>query len=575
MDLAAMSREEISRSPHTPMRTPLAALALAPLLAACPDASRESMDSGSTGGTVVIVSSAPGQTFLPQLIDDVLEKQVVDQVFDRLAEIGQELNTVGDAGFTPRLAERWEWAGDSLSIAFHLDPDARWHDGRPVRASDVRFTFDLYRDPAVGSPHASVVETLDSVSVQDSLTAVIWFRRRYPEQFFDATYQMMITPEHLLKDVPRGELATSTFGQSPVGSGRFRFVRGVPRQSIEIVADTANYRGRARLDRVIWSLVADPAAATNALFTGNADFFEALRPDLITELQKHADLRVVRYPTLQYGFIGFNLRDPANRSRPHPLFGDRAFRRAIAMGINREQVVRTAYDTMAIIAIGPVARKLAVADTTLAQIPYDTVRAAALLDSLGWRDTNGDGVRDRNGRPLTFGFIVPASSSFRVRMALVVQDQLRRLGIDVKVDQLDFGLWGSRSQQGQFDATFGFFAMDPSPNSIRQTFTSAGTSGGLNYGWYRNPAFDALVDSGLTAMNPDRQRGYFRRAYQTIIDDAPAVFLYEGAGVAGGHERIQFPPFRADGWWVTLADWSIAPGGRIARDNVGLRTSGN
>jgi peptide/nickel transport system substrate-binding protein len=76
-------------------------------------------------------------------------------------------------------------------------------------------------------------------------------------------------------------------------------------------------------------------------------------------------------------------------------------------------------------------------------------------------------------------------------------------------------------------------------------------------------------------MRPDQQRAYFRRAYQTIVDDAPAVFLYEGAGIGGGHRRIEFPTFRADGWWVTLADWSIASGQRIARDNVGLRSPGN
>src|SRR5688500_7680307 len=128
---------------------------------------------------------------------------VFDQIFDRLAEIGDSLNVVGDAGFKPRLARRWTWARDSLSIAFTIDSTARWHDGRPVRAEDVRFTFELYTDPTTGAHLAPSLGNIDSVSVTDSLTAVFWFKRRATQQFFDATYHMKVLPRHLLADAPR------------------------------------------------------------------------------------------------------------------------------------------------------------------------------------------------------------------------------------------------------------------------------------------------------------------------------------------------------------------------------------
>src|SRR5688572_21979069 len=145
------------------MRISKAALAAVLISLGCDR--EDTSDAGApTGGTLVIASAADAGGLLPPLIDDASGKQVADQIFDRLAEIGPELNTVGDRGFTPRLAERWEWAADSLSIVFHLDPDARWHDGRPVRASDVRFTHAIYRDPTVASPHAEVIRNVDSVS---------------------------------------------------------------------------------------------------------------------------------------------------------------------------------------------------------------------------------------------------------------------------------------------------------------------------------------------------------------------------------------------------------------------------
>ena len=549
------------------MRTSLLSLAAALLVLGC-SGDRDAPDDNDTGGTLIVASAADAGTLLPPLVDDVQGKQVADQVFDGLAAIGTKINTVGDEGFTPRLAERWDWAADSLSIAFHLNPKARWHDGVPVRASDVRFTHQVYTDPAVASPHAAVVANIDSITVRDSLTAVVWFKQRTPEQFFDVVYQLLIIPEHLLKDVPRNALGTSNFARNPVGSGRFRFVKWTPGATIEVVADTANYRGRPKLDRVIWSLAPDPTAAVTKLLTGEADFYEALRPQNLPDIQKNPNLRVVRYPQLAYAFVGFNLRDP--------LFADRELRRALTMAVDRKRLVQSVFDSMAAPALGPFGRAMATADTTIPQLPYDTARAKAILDSLGWRDINGDGIRERRGQPLRFTLLLPSSSSFRVRMSLLLQEELRRVGVDLKLDQVDISTMSQRQDVGRFQAIFGAWNMDASPGGVRQTFTSAGaTRGGYNYGNYRSPVFDALVDSAMSEMNPEKSRTYFRQAYATILQDAPAMFMYELAGLAGAHKRLQIRGIRADAWWADIAEWTIPPDQRIERDRIGLRTTSN
>ena len=108
---------------------------------------RGASSSSSGVGTIVIAAAADADHLFPPLVVGTQGKQVVDLVYDYLADPPENLNTIGDSGFTPRLARRWTWAKDSLSIAFQLDPRARWHDGRPVTASDVRFTFDLITDP--------------------------------------------------------------------------------------------------------------------------------------------------------------------------------------------------------------------------------------------------------------------------------------------------------------------------------------------------------------------------------------------------------------------------------------------
>src|SRR5439155_2850141 len=112
---------------------------------------------GSGGGTVLASMIGDAGTLFPLQAADETARAVCDLLFDHLAEIGDGLATTGDAGFTPRLAKSWDWSKDSMRIAFHIDPAARFHDGVPVRASDVRYTFKLITDPDVGSDYASLV----------------------------------------------------------------------------------------------------------------------------------------------------------------------------------------------------------------------------------------------------------------------------------------------------------------------------------------------------------------------------------------------------------------------------------
>ena len=552
-------------------RAPVFVLLVA--LAACKSPGNESPGSGEVGGTIVVTSPTDVDYLLPPLVAGIRGRQATDLLYDRLAEIGPEMNTVGDKGFEPRLAERWTVAPDSLSIAFHLNPKARWHDGVPVRAEDVRYTFQVYADPSTGTTTTPLLSNIDSVSVADSLTAVFWFKRPSPEQFYDVVYQLVIIPEHVLGGVKHADLKTTPLTRRPIGTGRFRFESWEPNAQLVMVADTANYRGRPKLDRIVWTVSPDFTAAVTRLFAGEADVFEAMRPENIEEARKHPDLKVVPYRSLQYGYLQFNLRDPNQRARPHPIFGDRRVRRALTMAVDRQALVRNVFDTLARPAFGPFPTGVSTADTTVRQIPYDLAAARALLDSAGWRDANGDGVREKNGRPLEFTLIVPTSSRTRVRFSVLLQEQLRQAGAKMNVEQLEQNVNLARMSGRDFDMFIGLWSTDPSPAGIRQTWGTEGsrTKDGANYGAYESPVFDALVDSATGTSDPARQRAYFKRAYQTIIDDAPAIWLYLPPTVAGIHKRIRTVGMRPDGWWAQLADWWIPADERTPRDKIGLR----
>ncbi len=239
------------------------------------------------------------------------------------------------------------------------------------------------------------------------------------------------------------------------------------------------------------------------------------------------------------------------------------------MALDRASIVRNAYDSLANVAVGPTVRAYPTTDTALRQIAFSRDGATRLLDSLGWKDANGDGVRDRAGVPLEFTLSIPGPSKARNTMATLIQEQLRQVGIKVNVQPLDFAAFIDTENKRSFDAVFGGWHVEPSPGGIRQTWGSAGAAkGGTNYGSYRNPSFDARVDSALSATTLDGRRSHFTKAYQLIIDDAPAVWMAEPKRIMAVHRRISTVGMRPDAWWAHIADWSIPAGKRIARDRA-------
>jgi peptide/nickel transport system substrate-binding protein len=523
-------------------------LSVALLLCACSSERR-------VGGTIVMSSAADADALFPPLALSALAKQVNDQIFDNLADIGPGLNTIGDAGFTPRLADRWRWSPDSSFVAFHIDPKAKWHDGVPVGGGDVRYTFRLLKDTTLASPHAENLENVDSVTVPDSLTAVVWFHRRLQDEFYKVASSVVILPEHLLAKTAPASLHETAFTRSPVGSGRFRFGQWERGARIVLDADTTNYRGRPNADRAIWLVASDYAAASLRFLNGTADFLDVVRPDLVPQVKAKGLDVIVSPGSLDYGYVAFNLRNQANTG-PNAVFGDRQTRRALVMAVDKGAIVRNVFDTLGLVSHGPATRILSTSDTTLG-IAYDPVAAARVLDSLGWK-RGSDGLRSRGKVPLAFSLMLPTSSAIRMKIAVLLQDQWKRAGANVRIDAIELNAFGERMENRKFDALLNAWHIDPTPSSVREEWASSEIkNGGYNETSFRNPAFDALIDSATREMNPSRSVALYHRAYKILVDDAPAMWIYELRNVQGASKRISPVGIRPDAWWARLADWRV------------------
>jgi len=507
------------------------------------------------GGTIVISTAADADVLLPPLTLSLQGKQVVDQIFDNLADVGPTLNTVGDAGFTPRLADRWRWSPDSSWVAFHINPNARWHDGVPVSGYDVKYTFSVVKDTSLASPLSGNLDNVDSVTVPDSLTAVVWFHQRTPDEFFKAATPVAILPAHLLEKTSAAKLGESEFARSPIGSGRFKFATWDRGSRIMLQADTANYRGRPKVDRVIWLVAADYPAAEIRFLDGTADFLDVVKPDRVGEARAKGKDVIVSPGSLDYGYVAFNLRNARNTG-PQPVLGDRETRRALVRSVDRAAIVRNVFDSLGLVAHGPATRILATSDTTV-DLPYDADGAARTLDSLGWK-RGANGIRSRGSTALAFSLSVPNSSTIRKRVAVLLQEQWRKAGADVRIEELELNAFGANLENRKFESLLNAWHIDPTPSSVREEWASSEIKrGGYNATSYSNPAFDTVIDSAVREMNASRSVGLYRRAYRILVEDAPAMWIYELRNVQGVSKKIHPIGMRPDAWWADLADWTV------------------
>jgi peptide/nickel transport system substrate-binding protein len=498
---------------------------------------------------MVIATTSDADVLLPPVTTTSNGINVSDQIFCRLAELKLDLNTVDDSGFRPVLATSWKHP-DSTTIVFHLDPRARWQDGAPVRAADVAFTFDIYRDAAVNSRLRPLLAAIDSVTPRDSLTVAFHFHHWYPEQLYDATYHMRILPRHLLDTIPRADLGSAPFGRHPVGDGPYRLASWTAGSEIALAADTGWFLGRPHLDRLIWRITPELATAVSGLLAGEADIMEVIPArGQLERVEAEAGVRLMPYASPFYAALVFNLR--------RPLFADREVRRALAMALDRRAVVQSVFGTFAEVPAGATSRMQWIWSDSLRQLPYDTAQAARALDQRGWRLRPGAKVRSRNGVPLRFTLLVPTSSQVRQQAAVIIQDELRRLGVELRIQPSEFTVMERRTIAGDFDAAFAMRVIDPSPASLLQFWT---TGSGSNVGRYADPAFDSLVAAASRARGRAGAAPLWRRALERLNDEAAAIFVFSPRNNAAVRTRLENITIRPDSWLATVTEWRVAAG---------------
>jgi peptide/nickel transport system substrate-binding protein len=545
--LACDSRRAAKRAPRLPLPFTLLLLVVLAAAAACrPD--RADCD---RCGTVVVAATGEPSHLLPPLAVETVARDIGDQIYERLADLAPGGAPIDTTAYRPALASRWERV-DSVTWRFHLRPGARWQDGRPVTAEDVRFSFDAFADSVLDAGARPYLAGRLTVTAEDSATLLARFASPSPEELYDATYHVRIIPAHIWSSIPRDRWPADTALAHLVGSGPYRIVEWRHGEYARLVADTAFGRTPPPIRTAVWRFTADPDAALNLVLSHEADLLETAGSPR-NAARAHADpsLRLLPYPSATYGFLGFRIR---GASGAHPIFSDAGTRRALSMAVDRETLARSAFGHEAKAPPGPMSQLLWIWDDGISTLPFDTAKAAKALEAAGWR-ADSSGVRRRGSRPLSFDILVPGTSPTRRQLAVALQAMWQAVGAAVTVTAVDFPVFQERLAKGQFDSYIGAWLDEPSPRGLAEQWTRAGWDE-LNYGHYANPAFDALFARATRATGLNEARRLYREAMDTLNADAPAIFLYAPANVAVVSNRVQDVEIDPYSWASGLRRWT-------------------
>lgn len=502
------------------------------------------------GGTVVIAAASDLDFANPFVSVDAWTNEIL-----RYALFTPLVSYAPDLDYEPRLARSWELHADT-AITFHLRRDVAWHDGAPTTAHDVLFTFERAKDPATGFANAGYFSNWTAGEVVDSFT--IRFRFRPHAEPLAAWPFAPIAPKHLLDTVPAGELRHAAFNRRPVGNGPFRFVSQRPndRWIFEGNPDFPDeLGGRPLIDRLVWRVVPDNAAQMTELRVGQVDLALQPRPEQIGELGGRAGIQVVEKPSRQFYFIAWNgLRGP---------LGDPQVRRALAMAIDRDRILRGLRRGLGSEAVGPIMPFHWAYDHSLDPLPHDPAAALDLLARAGIQDRNGDGrLQHPDGSPFQLELKLPAGSDFHRDLAEAVRGDLAGIGIRATIRPVEVTTLFAdvTSPERRFDAALLGWSGDLRLD-LHDTFHSAAASRPYQFASYANAEVDRLIERAAADPDRDSATPLWRRVQKILRDEQPWTLLYYQNDAFLARDRLQGLDMDIRGALVRVADWWVTDGG--------------
>jgi peptide/nickel transport system substrate-binding protein len=443
----------------------------------------------------------------PLLSGQAATTDIAQFLFSGLIRFDQRGEPIPDAATVVPTRENGGISADGKTITYHLRPNLRFSDGTPLTADDVVFTFEQVMNPRNNVPYHFPHDQAESVVAKDAHTVVVRLRAPsapFVSNFFRCGTQGAILPKHLLAGKP--DLNTNPFNTKPVGSGPFMVERYDINSTLEMVPNPYWFGGKPGLRRVTYRIIPSENTLLVALKTHEIDFYYAAPEQQYQELKALPGVAVSAIPSSQFEMVVFN----GSRA---PL-SDLRVRRATSMGIDWKSIAQKVYLDVDLPDWGDIFPRSWAYTPQADPAPFDPAKARALLDQAGWR-AGPDGIRTKDGKRLELEIVTVAGAITRQNAEVVMQSQLRNVGIDLQVHNAPANMLfaplgaGGLFASGKFDLGIYAWTKNPDPDDTQTAAPKNIPPHGANYSRVTDATLGALQDrAAATYDRAERKRLY-------------------------------------------------------------------
>lgn len=507
-------------------------------------------------GNVYRSIKAEPATLHPIKSQDYYASVIQDYVMDSL--LIRNLNTYE---WESRIAEKWEISKDNKVFTFHLRKNIVFHDGKPLTAEDVKFSFDAIFEPKYHAEHLRpYFESIEKIEILDPYTIKATAKDNYYKNF-ESIARMTILPKHIYSNVEKSD----KMNKELMGCGPYLLESYEKGQKIVLKrfdkwygANEGYNKGQFNFERMTFRFVKDDTVQLEMLKKGELDIFDDLNPEQY-ELKATGPLwgnsvfkfKVENKTPKSYSFYAWNMRKD--------LFKDKKVRLALAYLLNRDEMNKKFRFGYSAPVAGPNYVQSEYSSPEVKPIPFDPKKAQELLKEAGWTDSDKNGILDKtiNGQKVEFKFTLLHSNKDFEKYHTIYQEELKKAGIAMEVKYVDWSSFSKNLEEQNFDALSMRWTsvVEWDPKQIWHSNSAA--KGGSNFAGYMNPEVDKLIDQARTEPDRAKRLKMLRVVYARIADDAPYAFLFNDKFDFYAHtKRIQkagetmLYDVGSDFWWM-------------------------
>lgn len=455
------------------------------------------------------------------MAEGTMSRYTVGPIYESLAELDRDTHPKYD--LKPLLAQSWEESADHQTLTIHLRKGVRFHDGSTFGSKDVKAVLAAVMNPKNATKAiASYFEDIESLTTPDELTAVVKWKKAYYLANRNLLTALPMMPAKALE----GDFDSLPINRAPIGTGPWKFAGWESGRSLTYQRFDGYWGPPAWLDQIVIRFVKDETVAAQLWEKGEFDVMTRIQPAVWRSIEKPEAANAwaikgyhrIKASENNYGWVGWN--------EQRPFFADPKVRTALAHLYPAQKVARNIDLDLETPTTCPYYSEGPSCDPAVKPLPYDPAAAAKLLDAAGWKDTNEDGVRDKDGVPFKFTFVSNAYSVKLGKLLPLMQEELRRAGISMDIEKVEAAGYIKRLRDQDFDAcSLTWSNSDPCQDNYPIFHSSQAGKSGSNFVGYRSPEVDALLEQIRNEFDDARRQELERKVHRALYDDQVYLFL--------------------------------------------------